>query len=171
MKKNNLILIFIISIILLVLFFVFIPFNKEKEVENKPQKTEEILSKNQGKLWFISDKTHDTLSVIDIEVADDEAEREQGLMYRQTMNADKGMLFIFDNSDQRFFWMKNTFISLDIIYVDENMKIVTIHKTALPQSETSLPSIEPAKYVVEVNAGFTDRYKINKGDKILFIIF
>ena len=85
------------------------------------------------------------------------------------MDENQGMLFIFDDSSPRYFWMKNTYISLDIIYIDENFRIVSIQKTALPRSEESLPSEKPAKYVVEVNAGFTDKYKINKGDKISFL--
>jgi len=167
MKKIKVVLLLIVSIIV-ILFFVFFPFKREEKLDVKKEKTEEIAFINHGKLWFISDKNSDTLAVINIEIADDEAKREQGLMYRQSLNENDGMLFIFDDINPRFFWMKNTYISLDIIYINENFNIVSIHKTTIPQSEVSLPSEKPAKYVVEVNAGFTYKYKIKKGDRIIF---
>ncbi|MBK8983492.1 MAG: DUF192 domain-containing protein [Ignavibacteria bacterium] len=83
---------------------------------------------------------------MDIELALDDTERTQGLMYRKSMDDGKGMLFIFDT----------------------DFKIVKIFKNTVPFSETSLPSERPAKYVVEVAGGFADRYKIKEGDKIKF---
>jgi hypothetical protein len=168
MKKIYYLIIIVFIVLAFIIVFIFLSKNKtpiKKDVEN----TEEILFNKQGKLWFIGDNKNDTTVTIDIEIADDEAKREQGLMYRQSMDENQGMLFIFDESSPRYFWMKNTYISLDIIYIDENFKIVSIQKTALPRSEESLPSEKPAKYVVEVNAGFTDKYKIKKGDKISFL--
>jgi len=78
------------------------------------------------------------------------------------------MLFIFEWPAAQAFWMKNTIISLDIIYLDENKKIVSISKNAVPYSEDSLPSAGKAQYVVEVVAGFTDKYGIQPGDRITF---
>ncbi len=80
----------------------------------------------------------------------------------------QGMLFVFEDATPRSFWMKNTYISLDIIYVDADKKIVSIQKSAVPLSEESLPSYKDAMYVVEVNAGFTDKYNIKEGDQISF---
>ena len=82
----------------------------------------------------------------------------------------QGMLFIFDDMSPRSFWMRNTRISLDIIFVDDKYKVVSIQKNAVPMSEESLPSEGPAKYVVEVNAGFTDLYNIRPGDSLTFRI-
>jgi uncharacterized membrane protein (UPF0127 family) len=91
-----------------------------------------------------------------------------GLMFRKSMDDAKGMLFIFDKSEEHSFWMKNTVMSLDIIFINENKEIVKIHKNTKPFSTESLPSIKPSMYVVEVQAGFTDKYGIKEGDKIDF---
>jgi len=119
----------------------------------------------EGQLRFLNTK-QELIIAIDIEIARDESEREIGLMYRENMAENQGMLFVFDDSDPRSFWMKNTIISLDMIFVNEKDEIITIHKHTIPLSEGSYTSTGPAKYVVEVNAGFTDNYQIMVGDRI-----
>lgn len=109
-----------------------------------------------------------TISKIDIEIAENEAEQSKGLMYRPYMPDSVGMLFVFQDSKPLGFWMKNTQIPLDIIYVDSNRKIVSIQKNAKPYSEENLPSLSPAQYVVEVNAGYVDQHGIAVGDVIQF---
>jgi uncharacterized protein len=104
--------------------------------------------------------------ILDIEIADDEAERMRGLMDRLDLSEKEGMLFIFPNEEPRSFWMKNTYISLDIIYISASKEIVSIQKYTEPKSTYSIPSEKPAMYVLEVNAGFTDKFGINPGDKI-----
>jgi uncharacterized membrane protein (UPF0127 family) len=84
------------------------------------------------------------------------------------MSDEQGMLFIFSEAAEQSFWMKDTYISLDIIYVDDKKEIVSIQKYTTPQSEESLPSYKKAQYVVEVNAGFCDKYHIAFGDRIAF---
>ncbi len=118
-----------------------------------------------GELIF-SDSLGNTKVKIDIEIADDEYRRQLGLMNRNEMDEKQGMLFIFPRQDYLSFWMRNTFISLDMIFVDESKTIVTIHKNTRILSDTSYPSAKPARYVVEVVAGFTDKYNIQIGDKI-----
>jgi uncharacterized membrane protein (UPF0127 family) len=81
-----------------------------------------------------------------------------------------GMLFIYKQSQKLFFWMKNTYIPLDIIFVNENMQIVTLWKNTKPLSEKTIPSYQFSKYVVEVNAGFCDKYDIKLGDYITYRI-
>lgn len=105
---------------------------------------------------------------IDVEIAENDAEREKGLMFRPYLSDSVGMLFIFNESSPQSFWMKNTMISLDIIYVDSDKKIVSIQKNAKPYSEESLPSFGNAQYVVEVNGGYCDKYGIQVGDAITF---
>jgi len=105
---------------------------------------------------------------INIEVADDEASRQQGLMNRSFMSNEQGMLFIFDKQEPQAFWMRNTIISLDIIYVNTQKEIVSIVEDAAPFSDRSLPSKGPAIYVVEVNGGFCAQHGIASGDKIDF---
>ena len=105
---------------------------------------------------------------IDVEIAENDAEREKGLMFRPYLSDSVGMLFIFNESSPQSFWMKNTMISLDIIYVGPDKKIVSIQKKAKPYSEESLPSFGNAQYVVEVNGGYCDKYGIQVGDTIVF---
>lgn len=107
---------------------------------------------------------------IDIEIADEEPERMRGLMDRFTLPDNAGMLFIFPEEELRSFWMKNTYISLDIIYINKNKEIVSIQKYTQPQTTSSIPSELPAMYVLEVNAGFADKYKLQVGDKIDYSI-
>lgn len=121
-----------------------------------------------GELRFLDGKTNKVINVIDIEVADDNAEREQGLMYRDTMNANKGMLFMMEAEEIQSFWMKNTIISLDIMYVDSDRRIVSIHRNCTPYSLDQIVSSKPALYVVEVNAGYTEKNGIKVGDMISF---
>jgi len=124
--------------------------------------------KKQGSLAFLSKSGADTLRKIDIQLAQTDEQRADGLMYRKSMTDNQGMLFIFPDMEERAFWMKNTYISLDIIYIADNMEIVSIQKYATPLSETSLPSFKKAKYVLEVNGGFCDKYHIGYGDKITY---
>ena len=108
----------------------------------------------------------DTLAVFDIEIAEQPTERNYGMMYRKSMDPNMAMLFIMDREEPQSFWMKNTYVSLDIIYINENMEVVSIQKNARPLDETSLPSGEPAKYVLEVKGGLSDKLNLKKGDKI-----
>ncbi len=135
------------------------------KVVDEPQFIEE------GQLWFLSEGQQDTLQQITIEVADDQEQRAQGMMYRSAMDELQGMLFIHDRSETQAYWMKNTKLPLDIIYVGENKEIVTIYQGVMPYSKKSIPSSSEALYVVEVNAGFTGRHKIEEGDFIEFEVF
>lgn len=121
----------------------------------------------QGTVTFLGG---DNPKTIDVEVARSAYEHSKGLMDRTSMPHNQGMLFIFDDMSPRSFWMRNTRISLDIIFVDDQYKVVSIQKNAVPMSEESLLSERPAKYVVEVNAGFSDLYNIRPGDSLSFRI-
>ncbi len=134
---------------------------KEPEV-----KTEEIKFQKEGELFLL--KQQDTLQKIDIEIADDSYERATGLMYRTSMESNQGMLFIFPDSAGRYFYMKNTYIPLDIIYYSKDSTVVSYIENAVPRDETSLPSEGPAKFVLELNAGKVQEWNIEKGDKISF---
>ena len=81
------------------------------------------------------------------------------------------MLFIFPHEEMQSFWMRNTFIPLDILFVNANYEIVTIHRDTETTSDQSYPSTEKAQYVVEVNAGYCDKYMIKEGDRIVFRMF
>lgn len=113
-------------------------------------------------------KKNEIVYKIDIEIADDFDERAVGMMYRKEMKEDKGMLFIFSKPENQGFWMKNTYIPLDLMYIDSNFKIVTIHENTVPLSLKSLSSGVKVKYVLEVNAGFCKRHNIKEGSLIKF---
>ncbi|MBU2525004.1 MAG: DUF192 domain-containing protein [Bacteroidetes bacterium] len=117
-----------------------------------------------GVLWLLDAETSDTLQTLRIEIADDDFEVQTGLMYRPSMAQDQGMLFIFQNEDFHSFYMKNTLIPLDIIFVDAQYQIVNIHKNAQPMNEASLPSEKPVQYVLEVNGGMSDAWGLQPGD-------
>lgn len=122
----------------------------------------------EGELVFIDNITQQIKKEIDIEIAESTHERNKGLMFRHSMSGNKGMLFIYDNSELRTMWMKNTYISLDIIFANEDYEIVSIHKNAIPLSINTISSYTDALYVIEVVAGFCDKYKVKEGDKIRF---
>lgn len=109
---------------------------------------------------------NDTLKTLEIEIVDDEYGITTGLMYRKKMEENRGMLFIFPDVSKRSFWMRNTIIPLDIIFISEQKTIVTIQRNTVPFSEKSIPSTAPAKYVLEVNAGLSDKYGWKDGDSV-----
>jgi uncharacterized membrane protein (UPF0127 family) len=121
-----------------------------------------------GELIFLDTQTDTSLFQIEIEVASTDEERARGLMFRAKMEENQGMLFLFAHEQTQSFYMRNTLIPLDIIYVNGKMLIVDIYKNTKPRDETSLPSAAPAQYVVEINGGLCDKYNIETGDKVVF---
>ena len=141
--------------------------------EDKPTKTEDQVIVNFKKEGVFNIKKIDSDSIIktlDIEIADNEYETQTGLMYRIKLETNHGMLFIFPDVKMRSFYMKNTKIPLDIIYIDEAKSIISFQKNAIPFDETALPSDAPAKYVLEINGGLADAWQLSVGDKIDFKI-
>lgn len=98
-----------------------------------------------------------------VELATTDAQITQGLMYRKELRPNDGMLFMFGDSKIRTFWMKNTYIPLDIIFIDENWRIVHIATDAKPLSVSIISSKYPAHYVLEINAGQSSRLGIKVG--------
>ena len=167
-QKQLLIIAAIVFSIGIIAIVYFTNRTKQNPQETLSPKTEEPMFTKQAELSFIKGADNIVVNTIAIEFAKDEYSREKGLMYRRSMDEMQGMLFFFEDEAPRSFWMKNTYISLDIIYIAENKKIVSIQKSAIPLSEESLPSYKDAMYVLEVNAGFTDKYNIKVGDGIRF---
>ena len=99
-----------------------------------------------------------------VELAVTGPQQERGLMYRTSLNVDQGMLFIFPDSQNRAFWMKNTRIPLDLIFLDADRKIVHIAHDAQPEDETLIPSQQPAAYVLEVLGGQAVEWGLADGD-------
>jgi len=101
-----------------------------------------------------------------VEIADDDTERQRGLMEREPLADDRGMLFQFPDLAERSFWMRNTPSPLDIIYIDPRGRIVSIAKNVAPQSDALIPSNGLASGVLEVRAGRADEIGAKAGDKI-----
>ena len=101
-----------------------------------------------------------------VELALTPEEQEKGLMYRRSLDPDGGMLFIFDRDEIRSFWMRNTLIPLDMVFVNSSMKVVSIYEFAKPGDETGILSGAPARYVLEVNGGRTASCRIKPGMKM-----
>ena len=106
-----------------------------------------------------------------VEVADDDAERARGLMFRDALPEDRGMLFIHDAEEPQAYWMKNTKIALDILYFDNGRKLVSQQRDVPPCSLgdgcPSYPSNAPARYVLELNAGEAARLKLQDGAELI----
>ncbi len=103
-----------------------------------------------------------------VEIADDEASRERGLMFRAHLDEDAGMIFVFKAPEVVYFWMKNTEIPLDMIFADGDGRVVGIVAEAKPYSEQTVGPGKPSQYVLEVNGGFCKRHGIAEGDWMRF---
>lgn len=124
---------------------------------------------------------YDTISSVNIndnmiivEIADDNEERIQGLMFRDELDYNSGMLFVFNNEKIRSFWMKNTYIPLDMIFISSNKTIVDIHENTEPCKTVGCKSYisnKPARYVLEVNSGYVSEKGFKVGDEVEFLGF
>ena len=106
-----------------------------------------------------------------VEIADNETERQNGLMWRENLGPDRGMLFDFKEEAQRSFWMKNTLIPLDIIYIAADGTVVSIAQLTTPKSEAPIPSHGAALGVLEIAGGRAGELGIKPGDKVSHRIF
>jgi len=98
-----------------------------------------------------------------VEVADDPAERSQGLMNRESMARSTGMLFVYDHPQRVAFWMRNTLIPLDMIFLDDTGTVQRVHENAIPLDETAIPGGDNIQYVLEINAGLSALFGIDEG--------
>ena len=106
--------------------------------------------------------------IINAYLADTPAKRAQGLMHVTDLPKNAGMLFVFRPPRVVSIWMKNTYISLDLLFIDKNQTIIKIHNDAKPLNLESISSKLKVKWVLEINGGLTEELKINLGDKIIF---
>jgi len=105
---------------------------------------------------------------VNVEVVSTDAKIERGLMYRQAMALDAGMLFLLPEIKDWTFWMRNTLIPLDMIFIRDNMTIAGIVENAEPKTETLRTVGEPSHYVLEVNGGWTKAHGVTKDEKVRF---
>ncbi len=125
---------------------------------------EPIPFRKDGELTFLRDGAENV--TIEIEIAESDSARERGLMQRDSLPDLGGMLFIFPREETQSFWMANTPLALDLIFVDSDSQIVDIDKYTRPFSTGSIASDAPAQYVIEVKAGFSDTHGITEGDRV-----
>jgi hypothetical protein len=104
-----------------------------------------------------------------VETADTREQQERGLMNRDSLPENQGMLFVFEKPELLMFWMESTFISLDILFADDSGTVVNIHEEMVPHARKIYASKGLAKYAIEVNAGFCRRNRICRGDKIALL--
>ena len=106
----------------------------------------------------------------EVEIVDSLETRARGLMFRESLDENKGMWFVFEESKVYPFWMKNTLIPLDIIWVDKNLEVAYIQKNALPCEANPCEIYNPEKealYVLEISGGLSSKYNLNVGNKIV----
>lgn len=111
--------------------------------------------------------------VIYAELAVTDQERQLGLMFRECINPDQGMLFVFEREEIHSFWMKNMNFSIDIIWLDKDKRIVHIEKNVPPCQTENCPSYTPpvrSKYVLEIKEGYSEKYDLKLYDRIEFIL-
>lgn len=140
--------------------------HSKKDKNQQPQNDRSSEINYTTPLAFVS--SGDTLATIKVAVAGTEAERNEGLMDVHKMPENRGMLFVFDHEQALSFWMVNTPLPLDIIFVNKQHEIVRIHHSTKPFSKKSLSSGNPALYAVETNGGFCVSHDIHQGMKVEF---
>jgi len=143
-------------IFILILIFVFLPLGLMISCNKKTNPSVEILTEKK------------ILIRITVEVADTFSVRQQGLMYRDSLGENAGMLFIMPSEQIQNFWMKNTKIPLDIIFIFSDWKIAGIIENTKPYSEENVSIDKPTRFVLEVNAGFCKKHGIQAGDKVIY---
>jgi len=104
-----------------------------------------------------------------VELASTPEEQSRGLMFREKLPDNGGMLFLSNRDEVRYFWMKNTLISLDLIFLSSRRKVVSVFHSARPMDETTISSVYPARYVLEVKAGRAKQCSIKAGTQARFI--
>ena len=105
---------------------------------------------------------------VEVEVAQRKEDRERGLMYRTHMASNAGMLFVYPVEHNYSFWMKNTYIPLDIIFISSNFRVVGMVENTIPLSMESYRVEAPSQFILEVNAGFVKKHGIQEGNRVRF---
>lgn len=163
MPKNLIITIFIVAVLI---FYIFI-----KLVENQKENTLIPEYENATRNVESPSSTHIRIKdqTLNVEIARTIEEKRLGLMHREAIPQNQGMLFLYNKEDAYSFWMKNMLIPLDIIWISADQNIVYIAKNVQPCTTTNCESYRPdklAKYVLEVNAGWTNTHNISVGDSV-----
>lgn len=134
--------------------------------EPKNIKQAKVSFTKEGELTLYKGTSDSIVAKFDIEIAKTDFEIQTGLMNRDSMKENQGMLFVFDEIRERNFYMKNTRFPLDLIFLDHNKTIVSFQENAKPLEESSLPSNALAQFVLEVNAGLAEKLLLDVGDRM-----
>lgn len=156
-KKATLIKLLLISLLAVTIVFIISPQDKAASINNENKDLTELVIRK-------SDSTQITFFV---EIASDSKQREKGLMFRESMAKDNGMLFIFDKEKIVEMWMKNTQIPLDMLFIGKDMTIKHIATNTKPQSLDIISSGVEVIAVLEINAGLSDKNGIKTGDILI----
>jgi uncharacterized membrane protein (UPF0127 family) len=151
-----------VAAIAIALIIIFVP--KKTAPDSSAQHIAPMFKK-QGECT-ITNRIDKPIVSIDIEIADDDNKREVGMMGRPVMEEHQGMLFLLGEEQMASFWMKNCILPLDMIFINKIGEIVTICKNTTPFSEQTYSATAMTLFVLEVNAGFADKYGIKEGDRI-----
>ncbi len=161
-KKKTAVYAKIAAIVIVAALIIFLAISN---LVKKSQTDTEYMFKKDGTLTFLNDSSQ-VKAKIDIQIANTEFDRELGLMFRKSMKENQGMLFMFPADTTQTFWMRNTYIPLDMVFINSQKKIVSISKNTRILSDQTYTSKGPAQYVLEVNAGYCDRFNIRAGDEV-----
>ncbi len=116
---------------------------------------------------IFSSRSGQELCRFSVELAATQEEQSRGLMFRKRLDALSGMLFVNNEDAMRFFWMKNTYIPLDLVFINTGGEVKHVHYSAVPFDETPISSVHPVRYVLEVNAGALKKCRIDAGTRML----
>lgn len=122
-----------------------------------------------GKMVFTDASTNDSLTEVNIKIANTFQDRRAGLTYVRELDARQGMLFIYEAEKDQKASLKNVLIPLDIIFLDENRKIISVIKDTRPDSDEKITSGKPARYMLQTTAGFAERTGLDTGDKAVIL--
>jgi uncharacterized membrane protein (UPF0127 family) len=131
-------------------------------------KTEPVVFKKEGELRIFKAEKDSLLKTLDIEIAESDYETQTGLMYRQSMKDNQGMLFVFQDVRMHSFYMKNTEFPIDIIFIKADSTIASFQENAQPLNENGLSSQVPVQFVLEVNSGLAEKWLLEVGDRVEF---
>ncbi len=141
--------------------------NADNQPAQQPETASERIIEPVEKVAFL-DHDVEVISVVDVAIADTDELRAEGLMNVRRMRMNHGMIFIFEREEPLSFWMANTPLPLDLIFINSDFEIVRIQRDTRPYSTDQILSEYPALYVVEVNAGYAARFDIQEGMSIIF---
>lgn len=139
--------------------------------QEKPKtvvKTKPIVFQKEGEVALKRHEADTLITTFDVEIAETEYETQTGLMYRDHMESHQGMLFVFPDQRMHSFYMKNTQIPLDLIFIKADSTIASFQENARPLDESGLSSKVPVTYVLEVNAGLVQQWGLEVGDIMEF---